>query len=253
MANDITVSSLNPLSKINIDMGAIGNVFMIIFIAVLILGLIGFLVWLFIQKKKWWIRVPLYKMIGNVNTRIATLKGKVVPMGRAGDHLWFVKGAGLKKYLPPAEIQSAENEFWHFVRSDNEWVNFSMEDIDDLQKKAGVKYVKTDMRLQRLATDKLLEQRHLKIGFLEKWGVVIGFVVFFLIIAISLVVFFNQYSKVVEQLGSVIDKADQIMTKAAKVSGNQGTADLIPAFIPFIIFSLKKKNWRMKWKQLISG
>ena len=249
MANDITVSSLNPLSGMSIDMGAVGNVFMIILIAVLVIGLIGFLVWLYIQKKKWWIRVPLYKMIGNVNTRIAILKGKVVPMGRAGDHLWLVKGKGLKKYLPPAEIQSAKNEFWHFVRSDNEWVNFSMQDIDKLQKEAGVKYVKTDMRLQRLATDKLLEQRHLKVSFLEKWGVVIGFVVFFLIISISLVVFFNQYSKVIEQLSHVIGQADQIMTKAAKVSGNQGTADLIPAFIPLIIFSLKKKNWRMKWQK----
>jgi len=244
MANDISAADLNPLSNMNIDMSATGNIFLIILVSFLILVLIGFLVWLFMQKKKWWIRVPLYKMIGNVNTRIATLKGKVVPMGRAGDQLWFVKGAGFKKFLPPAEIQSAAKEYWHYVRSDGEWVNFSMTDIDKLQKEAGVKYVKTDMRLQRLATDKLLEQRHLKTSFLEKWGTVIGFVVFFLIISIALVVFFNQYSDVVAQLGSVIDKADNIMTKAAKISGNEGTADLIPALIPIGFLSLKKKKKR---------
>ena len=244
MANSTSGADLNPLSNMNIDMSATGTIFLIILISFLILGLIGFLVWLFMQKKKWWIRVPLYKMIGNVNTRVAVLKGKIVPMGRAGDQLWFVKGAGFKKFLPPAEIQSAKNEFWHYVRSDGEWVNFSMTDIDKLQKEAGVKYVKTDMRLQRLATDKLLEQRHLKTTFLEKWGTVIGFVVFFLIISIALVVFFNQYSDVVAQLGSVIDKADQIMTKAAKISGNEGTADLIPAFTPLMLLGFKKKKKR---------
>jgi len=239
---DINPSDLNPLSNMNIDMSATGNIFLIILVAVLVIGLVGFLIYMIMRNKQWWIRVPLYKMIGNVNTRIGILKGRVVPMGRAGDQLWFVKGAGFKKYLAPAEIQSAKNEYWHYVRSDGEWVNFSMTDIDKLQKEAGVKYVKTDMRLQRLATDKLLEQRHLKQSFLEKWGTVIGFVVFFLIISIALVVFFNQYSDVVAQLGSVIDKADQIMTKAAKISGNEGTADLIPAFALFMFGSRKKKR-----------
>lgn len=248
MANAITPAQLNPFGKMDLNLSSVGNIFLIIFIAVLIIGLIGFLVYMMIQKRKWWIRIPLYKKIGNVNTRIGVLKGKVVPMGRAGDILWFVKGAGIKKWLPPAEIQSAKNEYWHYIREDGEWVNFSMEDIDAKQKQANVKYVKTDMRLQRLATDKLLEQRHLKRSFMEKWGVVIGFVVFFLIIAIALVIFFHQYSKVVDKLGVVIDKADSILTKSAKIDGNSGSAELIPAFVPLIFISAKRK-WRGLWKK----
>ena len=238
MANQITVGQLNPFGKI--DMSSVGQIFAIIFVAVLLIGLFGFIVWYVVGRKKWWIRIPLYKNIGNVPTRIGILKGKVMPIGRAGDVLWYVKGAGIKKWLPPAELQSANKEYLHYVREDGEWVNFILDDIDAIQKKAGVKYVKTDMRLQRLATDKLLEQRHLKRSFLEKWGTAIGFVIFFLVIAISLVVFFHQYSKVVGQLSSILDKADSIMTKAAKVGGNTGTAALIPAFIPFLLFKLRR-------------
>ena len=240
MANQFTVANLNPFDKV--DSSSLFKVFAIIFIAVLLIGLIGFIVWYLINRKKWWIRIPLYKKIGNVPTRIGILKGKVMPIGRAGDCLWFVKGAGLKKWIPPAEMQTANKEYLHYVREDGEWVNFVLADIDEIQKKAGVKYVKTDMRLQRLATDKLLEQRHLKRSFLEKWGVVIGFVIFFLIISISLVVFFHQYSKVVDNLGSVMAQADQIMTKAAKIGGNSGTANLIPAIIPLLL--LRRRRWQ---------
>lgn len=250
MANDIDISSLNPIK--NVDFSSLGHVFAIIFISFLILGMIGFLVFLQINKKKWWIRVPLYKKIGNVPTRLGVLKGKVVPMGRAGDYLWFVKGAGIKKWLPPAEMQSAKNEYPHYIREDGEWVNFVMSDIDAIQKQANVKYVKTDMRLQRLATDKLLEQRHLKRSFLEKWGAVIGFAIFFLVIAVSLVVFFSQFSKVIDQVSTIMDKADTILEKAAKIESNSGTAELVPAFIPLLWFSVKqkKRQWREKWKSI---
>lgn len=253
MANEITTAQLNPFGKINLNTSSLGHVFLIIFISILILGLFAFLVWLILNKRKWWIKIPLYKKIGNVTTELGTMKAKVVPMGRAGDSLWFAKGLGIKKWMPPAEMQSKKNHFPHYIREDGEWVNFVMTDIDDVQKKANVKYVKTDMRLQRLATDKLLEQRHLKRSFLEKWGVAIGFAIFFLIIAVSLVVFFHQYSKVVDKLGVVVDKADQILTKAAKVSGNTGTAELVPAMFPLLFLSYHAlQNRRKKWKKINS-
>lgn len=241
MAESVSLAQFNPLGNTSFNFSSLGQIFIIIFVSVLLIGLTGLLIWLLLSRRQWKIRIPLYKIVGNTPTRIATLKAKVVPIGRAGDVLWFAKGSGIKKFIPPAEMQSAANEYPHFVREDGEWVNFVMSDIDEIQKKAGVKYVKTDMRLQRLATDKLLEQRHLKRGFLEKWGVVIGFSIFFLIITISLVIFFHQYSKVVDQLSSVIGKADEILTKAARVSGNSGSAELTPAFISVLWYNFKRK------------
>lgn len=249
MTNKLTAANLNPLSSVNLDMSSVLQIFVVIGIAVLILGLIGFLVWLTISKKKWFIRIPLSKKVGGKYNKIGTLKAKVIPMGRAGDVLWFVKGKGIKKWIAPAEMQDAPNSYPHYIREDGEWVNYEFPDIDEEMKKAKVKYVKTDMRLQRLATDKLLEQRHKKVSFMEKWGVAIGFTIFFLIIAVSLVVFFHQYSKVVDNLGSVMSKADQILTKSNKVAGNSGSAELIPAFIPCLWFVIRNKR-RKTWKKI---
>lgn len=244
MANEITPAQLNPFGSMNFNLSSVGNIFLIIAIAVVILALVGLLIWLILSKKKWWIRIPLAKKIGNVHTDLGVLKGKVVPMGKAGDSLWFVKGLGIKKFIPPAELQNKPNSYPHYIREDGEWVNYIVEDIDEQQKKANVKYVKTDMRLQRLATDKLLEQRHLKRSFLEKWGVVIGFVIFFLIIAVSLVVFFHQYSKIVDKLDSVAGKVDNILTKATRVDGGgaSGSGELVPALLPLLLLGFKRRE-----------
>lgn len=242
MANELTISDLNPLADISLGLGDKWNIIVAIFIAFVILALLGVLIWWLIERRKWKIRIPVYQKIGNVPTRIAILKAKIVPFGKAGDCLWFAKGKGTKKWLPPATLQSAPNEYPHYIREDLEWINFVMADLDEIQKRAGIKYIATDMKLSRLATDQLLEQRHVKTGFLEKWGVVIGYAIFFLIITIALVIFFHQYSKTVELLNEVITKADAIMTKAAKIGGS-GSAALIPALILFSIKRRKNKTW----------
>jgi flagellar basal body-associated protein FliL len=242
MADPINISDTLGISSFNIGLGSTFlNVIIMIFIAVVIIGLVGVLIVLWILSKAYKYRIPLYARVGNITTRIGTFKAKEVPFGRAGDKLWFVKGKGLKKWTAPATIQSAPNEFWHYVREDGEWVNFSMEDLDEKSKKAGVKYVAQPMRLQRLATDRLLEQRLMNKGFWEKWGVVIGYVIFFLVITIALVVFFHQYGKVTEQLGEVVSQTNQLLEKANNIQrssqgGQPAGTGLIPALIiPFIM------------------
>lgn len=236
------------IDKFNIGFGSTFlNVIFVVIIAFIIIGLIGVLIVLWINKKRYKFTIPLYAKVGNRTTRIATLKAREVPMGRAGDKLWFAKGTGVKKWMSPATIQSAKNEFWHYVREDGEWVNFEMEDLDEISKKAGVKYVAQPMRLQRLATDRLLEQRLMQKGFLEKWGLVIGYVIFFLVITIALVVFFHQYGKATNTLGEILQKADSILEKANRIeNGGSDQTGLIPAtansILPLLYFTLNKRK-----------
>lgn len=234
------VSDLNPinalgLGKFNIGMGTVGNILILFLIGLLILGLIGFLIWWYWNKKKYYIKIPLYSLIGNKPTRIGTYRARTIAMGKAGDKLWFVKG--IKKYLPPATIQTAPNEFWHWIREDGEWINFSLENLDADMHRAGVKYIQEDMRLQRLATDRLLEQRLLNKGFWEKWGVIIGYAVFFLVITVALIIIFYQYSKIVDKTAELIDHVDQIIQRESK----QGES-LVPALILPLLSLKRRKN-----------
>ena len=217
------------IGSFNMGMGDIGQVVILIVLGIVIVGLIGWFFYWKATQRAFKYRIHLYKKVGNTPTRIAFHQAREIPMGRAGDYLWFVKG--IKKYLPVPIIQSAPNEFWFWVREDGEWINFGMEDLDESSKKAGVKYLHQDMRMQRLATDRLLEQRLMKKSFWEQYGMVIAYVVFFLVIAISMSIIFYQYGGVVERTAELISITGNLMDKA-----NGGpSAELIPASIGFLI------------------
>jgi len=170
----------------------------------MIVGGVIFLIFLYASKKKYWIRIPLYRRVGNVPTRVATYKARVFPIGYAGDRLWFVKG--IKKYISPATIQNAPNEFMHWEREDGEWINFSMGDVDEDQKKCGVKYIHQDMRSQRIATSNLLEQRLMQKGFWEKWGVVVGYVIFFLVITVAVTINLYMMGKTIQAIAPLVNQ-----------------------------------------------
>ena len=230
-----TASDLNPFQNFNIGLGEVGNLIAIFIIGILIAIGIGVLVYIIFDRRRFWIRIPLYRKVGNVPTRVATYKAKIFPVGKAGDKLWFVKG--VKKYISPATIQSAPNEFMHWEREDGEWINFSMGDLDEDQKRAGVKYIHQDMRSQRIATSNLLEQRLMQKGFWEKWGVVIGYVIFFLVITVAVVINLYMMGKVVEQMSPLVNGITEAV-KEMKSHCNPKT-DLVPA-LALVIFN----RWR---------
>ena len=63
---------------------------------------------------------------------------------------------------------------WYYIREDGEWINFKQINIDEESRKMNVKFVQEDMRLQRLATERILEQRLLNKSFWEKYGMILG-------------------------------------------------------------------------------
>lgn len=225
-------------NKINFSGNSIALISIIILIALVILGLGGWLVYLIIQKRVYVFKIKVFKKVGNVVTQIAYRKAKIINIGKAGDHLLFVKG--VKKHLEFPTLQSATNEYWYYIREDGEWINFGLDDIDELTKKAGIQFVKQDMRLSRISIEDILANRLLHKSFLEKWGMVIGFTIFFLIIAIALTIFMFQYGKIVQQTGAILEQANQILQRTN--GANPESTQLIPASIVGLFFRRKKKN-----------
>lgn len=226
MANPVSLSSINPFVNFKIsNLGIVGNVLLVLLIAFLILGIIGFFIWYSTVKRQYYIKIHLFKLIGNNPTRIAKLRGREVAFGRAGDKLWRIAPSGLGmafkiiKWIPIGKFQTAPNEFWYWVRQDEEWINFCPIDIDEISHKMKIKFVQEDMRLQRLATEKLLEQRLLKKGLWEKYGVIIGYVIFFMIITIALIIIFYQWSHIIEGTNALISKINVLLSKAETSRG----------------------------------
>lgn len=221
--------------------GNFGMILLVFFIAVFVLGIIGFFIYMQSTKKKFYIRIKVFRDVGNVPTEIANFRAREIPFGMAGDKLWKVApnnaiGMMFKvvKWLPVGQLQTKPNEFWYWIRKDGEWINYIQSNIDKISGEMGVKFVQEDMRLQRLATDKLLEQRLMDKSFWDKWGNTIMTVIFFLVIAVCMVIIFYQFSKILDKLSPLIEQlitSNLQMAKACNINltATGGGTGLIPA------------------------
>lgn len=227
------------MNKISEGVGSWGNVALAIFIAIILCVAIGGLIFWIVRKRTYFLIIPVFRKVGSQVMKVGTYRARVVPLGRAGDTLWFVKGA--KKYLPAGNKQTASNEYWYFIREDGEWINVTLEDLDEKSKELGIKFIHQDMRMQRLATDRLLEQRLMNKTFMEKYGMALGLVMVFLIIAVSLTIYLYQFSKVTDKIGIILDKA---IIAEQRAGGGGDTGQLIPVasiFMP-IPFARRKRE-----------
>jgi len=228
----VNLGNLNFFETIGIS--TIGMALLIFFLAILIIALVGVGLYVYLQRKQLKYTIPLYKMIGARPIKIATYKAKDFKVGMAGDKLWYVPKA--KKYVSCGTIQTAPNEYPHFEREDGEWINFGLGDIDQEMKSAGVKYVHTDMRSQRIAISNLLEQRFKgKESFWDKYGNMIAQAIFYLIVCVCMVIIFYQWSGIVDKTGQLLNRV--ISYEEIKCPSTQG---VVPAMI-FLFFR------RTKW------
>lgn len=246
MADPVSFSSVNPLSNINLggSLGTFGSIGLVIGIVVVILALIGLVSYINFVKKQYYIKIHVFRLVGNVPTRIAIHVAKPTPFGMAGDMLWRVapnkamqKPFKIIKWLPVGKIQTAPNEYWYYIRDqDGEWINFTLKDIGKEQKEMGVRFVNEDMRLQRLATERLLEQRLMNKNFWEKWGTTVMMIIVFLVVAVCMVIIFYQWSKLIDKMSPLVTTMDSAMKLVVNKCGQdfvtnstQGGIGLIPA------------------------
>ena len=226
---ELNVGEIFGFNKIS-GGGNLTTIALVIVISIIIMVLIAITVLYFMRKKTYIYSIHVFKLVGNTPTRVGVYRAKMIPIGRAGDQLMYV--GKLKKYLPPPAIQSAKNEFWFWIREDGEFINFSMDNLDSISKKAGIKFIHQDMRMQRLATDRLLEQRLMQKSFWEKYGDMIGMAILYIIIAVSLTIFMFQYGKIVSQTGALLDVAHRYMLET-QGKGESGT--LVPLELLFLV------------------
>jgi len=204
---EIDVNSLNPFANVSVGgMGKYGAIAVIIIIALVIIGAIALLIYWRTVKKRYWITIEVSRLIGGNPMRVATYQAREVPFGMAGDKLWKVATGIFKKtvkWLPVGKIQSAPRVWKYWIRQDGEWINYQDGDLDEVSKKMGVRFVQEDMRLQRLATERLLEQRLMNKTFWEKWGTTVMMIILFLVIAICMVIIFYQFGKLLDKFSQV--------------------------------------------------
>jgi len=229
-----TIGVANTAKYIGIGLGVI-----------VLIGILGFGVWWFLNRMKYNKTIVLFRKVGNKSVPIGTDKGMFERVGDAGDY-WLITKK-FKKTLPKPQKQMGKNEYWFYEREDGEWINFDLKDIDQQMKDAGIDYVEEDMRLQRLGIQKNLRDRFYKESFWQKYGNTIMSVMFILIISIMLIVLFKEmkenWTVGKEMAEAVRDMALQVQN--IRVRSTSGAMP-VDAFVPFIIpFAFWRKGfWR---------
>ena len=231
----VEVSDINLIAQSGVSLGGIGWALLIFFLAILVVGMIGFGVWRYLQKKKLKYTIPLQKKIGNKVITVGVYKAQDFKIGMAGDKLWYIPK--LKKYISPATLQTAPNEYTHFEREDGEWINISYPDVDEIMKEAGVKYIATDMRSNRIAISNLLDQRFAdKKSFWEKYGNMVAQVIFYMCVCICMVVIFWQWSDIVTRTGELLEKI--IAYEDLKCPSTQG---VVPSLVLLMLKPFRRR------------
>jgi len=232
----------NMLSDMLPSKASLSSFAFIFLIIILVVVLLTVLVLYILNQIKYNQKVVLFRKIGNQAIPAFSDRAIVERVGRGGDY-WF-RTKNSKKILPRPKIQMSKNLYWFFERSDGEWINFSLTDIDEQMKTAKAFYVDEDMRLQRLGIQKNLDLRFKKITFWDKYGGMIVTVIYLLIVTICLIMLFNKmeesWSLASEMASAVRDMA--VVVKNLQVRATSGALAIDGLFIPFIL-----PLWRRKW------
>jgi len=204
-----------------INVSAVGNWIVIIGIAVFIAALLGLGIFALIMFLKYNKIIRLFKKIGSSIQLVGSDKGMFERISVAGDY--WLRTRKFKKVLARPKLQITKNEYWYYEREDGEWMNFVIDDIDELLKEASVKYIDEDMRLQRLGIQKNLEKRYAKTSFWDKYGNAIMGIGFVLLVTICLIILFNKLDDLVKTFPQAAEAIAKMADAVNNIATRQGS------------------------------
>ncbi len=188
--------------------GIVGTItfFVILFLFVLIA--IGTLVYVY-MKKVYYKKIVIFERVGG---HIQVTKKDVarnIRMGDAGDFILYTRK--FKKFLPPASIQTGNNTYWYFIREDGEWINIGIKDIDEQMKEMNAHFLDKEMRFARTGMQKNLRERLQKITFWDKYGAMVIWTVYIVVVGIMTWLLFDKWIELSNSIKSAMETAKQVM------------------------------------------
>lgn len=238
---DIGIESLKGYIPSGSSIANAGSSFLywmvIIILIVMVAAIFIVIAVVIISRLKFNKKIVIYEKLNGRWEKKGKDRAMEIKYGSAGDTVFLLKKR--KKYLPRPEEQTGRNEYWFGIRSDGEWINIGIEDIDFAQKKLKVRFVHPEMRYARTSLHKGIRDRYEKRGFMEKYGQMIQIglnILFITIILVFLYLYLDKLGtvgpaaeKMVQATEQstirVLDKQDQILRSLDNICTNNNLAD----------------------------
>lgn len=222
------------LSQVGVDLGSdaggINFDFVANIIIFLILAVIAALVtWYIIDKKSYNKTIVKFREVNGITKRLGTEKAREIILPGTSVRAFYLKSS--KFYIPRPSIESAQEEFWFFIRKDGEWINVGLTNINKELTKLGLHFDHTDMRMANAALKKLIDTSYKKGNWIKEWAPYLGFGAIIIMLGVSGYLVMNESAKItsaaaanVEILREITVAMKDILTSANNIAaGNIGS------------------------------
>lgn len=210
-------SNLPSASKI---LSGIGGLAMIIILFLITAGILYTLLWIKKQKELYNKKIFWFEEVHGEMVPIDNDMAAELTIPGTNIQVFYIKKKNL--YLPRPVIRMGKDSYWFAIKNNKEIVNFSMKNINKEMKEANLNYDHTDMRY---ALTNLLDliKRNYKDKSLKWWQEykeVISLVILIFVISLSFFFLLSRTGKLIEQVGQLIDHADQVVKSAQLLKGS---------------------------------
>lgn len=185
----------------------------------------GLLIW-WLWKKRYNLKIEIFRTINGRTSRVATWKGYNRRIGTANDYwlqIWWSK-----LVLPRPLKYIDKNTVWYLAREDGEFINFDLGDLDDLQRKMGVHFDHQDMRLARASIQKILRDNYKKDPWYVKYAGIIAMVIVVVVMIVCLVLILYMIKDLVTKIGDLSATVNGYVEVAKGIAQTQQTSGMKP-------------------------
>lgn len=222
----------------------ISSLLLWLFVIIIVFVIVGGIVILWLWNKSFNQKITLKAKVSGVPQIIGEYKAKWIKIAgkHSNERLLYIRTIG-RWELP--RMMSGKNH-WVFWRreQDGEWINIIDEDVDEKAQVMRIKFIDGDVRMQRVANEKVLRDRLQK---KKDWMAIIaqiGYIIVFIFLILGLVILFTQLktlsASMAESAGAIKQMAESVdKFYKAKQGGlspsqveNGDTGALVPATPP---------------------
>ena len=209
----------DTLAGLGVDVGSVSSLSNFTFIRDVVIFLIlaaiaGGVTYYIVNKRTWNKTIVKFREVHGVARRVGVEKAKEVTLPNTSVRAFFLQS---KIFLPRGSIESAENEYWYFIRNDGEWINVGLENINEKLDQMGLKMDHTDMRMANAALKKLVDNSYKKTNWMKEWAPYIGFTVIILIVGVMGYLVMGESAKVVSAAGGNVESLKDITASMAEI------------------------------------
>ena len=195
------IPSFNAATVSNIVIMIVGT------ILVVIIAGCAFFWWFYsyTQKKRFNIKISLFEKVNGryINTRMC--KAMELNYSDSGEKAIFIKE--LKRYRAKPTAQSGTNTYWLALDDEGNLINFTMPDIDVLQREMKIETTETESRANRIAFQKALGDRlKKKESFWDKYGKTIMNIIFIIVATLAIIYILAEVGKILGTIANLDDK-----------------------------------------------